>query len=97
MSTVWKPSRLKNATIGVRAATYEAHPKPNDLKGLILREKHPEIFTFEAISIGDDTGQAFIVPLDESSRETAEYILRAIAAYKETTDETHMPNLQPPL
>ena len=93
MSTTWTPSRLKNATIGVRTATYEGHPGSHDIKALVIKEKHPEIFTFEAISIGDDTGQAFIVPLDESSRETAEYILRAIAAYKENTDETYMPNL----
>ena len=48
-----------------------------------MKERYPEIFKSDAISIGDTKGQAFIIPLDESSRETADLILKAIAAYKE--------------
>lgn len=76
---IWNPERLKNAKIGVRTATYEGIPAtPNEAA---MKQKHPQLFKFNAISVGDDNGQAFIVPLDESSREVAEYIIRAIAAY----------------
>jgi hypothetical protein len=75
----WKPDELKAASIGSRTAKYDGIPA-NDYERQ-MRQKHPEKFTFDAISIGDKNGQAFMVPLDESSRETAEYILRAIAAY----------------
>jgi hypothetical protein len=80
MSTVWTSTRLKKACIGVRSGKYEAIPATPREEA--IKEKHPEIFKFQAISIGDNGGQAFFVPLDESSRETAEYILRAIAAYE---------------
>ena len=79
MPRIWKPDEIKKASINVRSAKYEAIPA-NEYEEKVKKE-HPEIFSFEAISIGDKKGQAFIVPLDESSRETAEYILRAIAAY----------------
>ena len=36
---------------------------------------------FEALSVGDKDGQAFLVPLDESGIQTAKLILDAIAAY----------------
>jgi hypothetical protein len=80
MSTVWTSTRLKKARINVRSGKYEAIPSTPREEA--IKEEYPEIFKFEAISIGDNGGQAFFVPLDESSRETAEYILRAIAAYE---------------
>lgn len=79
MSTLWTPERLKKASINVRSAKYEAVPATPREEA--IKKDHPEIFEMKAISVGDNNGQAFIVPLDESSRETAEYILRAIAAY----------------
>ena len=69
----WTKERLQAASLVPTEGTYEAHPK--DLFGLKLKEKHPHIFNFEAISFGDGDGQAFFVPLDESSKETAEFIL----------------------
>ena len=79
MSKVWSLRRLKRAKFGVRIATYEAIPaRPYEAE---MKEKHPQLFKFEALSIGDDSGQAFLVPLDESSKETAELIIKAIAAY----------------
>lgn len=80
MAKVWSLKRLKSAKIGVRTATYEAIPAtPQEAE---MKEKHPHLFKFEALSIGDDNGQAFLVPLDESSKETAELIIKAIAAYR---------------
>lgn len=79
MAKVWSLKRLKSAKFGVRVATYEAIPaNPQEAE---MKENHPQLFKFEALSIGDDNGQAFLVPLDESSKETAELIIRAIAAY----------------
>lgn len=75
----WDKLRIKSASIGVRIGAYKALPA-NDIEKKQL-EAHPEIMFFNAISIGDDDGQAFIVPLDDSDRETAEYILRALKAY----------------
>lgn len=76
----WDKERLKSAAIGARAAKYEAIPADEQ------EEKHkvenPELFSFFAVSVGDEEGQAFFVPLDESDRDTAEYILRAIEAYQ---------------
>jgi hypothetical protein len=80
MSKVWSLERLKKAKLGVRVATYEAIPA--NAHEAEMKESHPELFKFEAISIGDDSGQAFLVPLDESSKETAELIIEAIAAYQ---------------
>lgn len=74
---VWTAKRLKRATLGARENTYEAVPM-SILEQMALGDH----VRFQAVSIGDDRGQAFIVPLDESSVETAEYILRAIAAYE---------------
>lgn len=75
----WSVERLKHACIAPKVATYDC--EPNSSAGYAAKLTNPEIFKFEAISIGDEGGQAFIVPLDESCKETAEYILRAIAAY----------------
>ena len=80
MGKKWSPKRLKSATIGERVATYEVIPATS--YEVEMRERYPQIFKFEAISIGDNKGQAFLVPLDESSREVTEYLLRAIAAYE---------------
>jgi hypothetical protein len=77
---IWSAVRIKGARIAPREGTYEALPATPDEKE--IAKTSPTLFKFKAISIGDDLGQAFIVPLDESSRKTAEYILRAIAAYK---------------
>jgi hypothetical protein len=75
----WNLERLKKATIAPRVAIYEVLP------GSIAEEKikmvKPGMFEFQAISVGDKDGQAFIVPLDESGRETAELILKALQAY----------------
>ena len=81
MSKIWNVEELKSIKIGARTANYEALPATILEKE--MKKKQPQLFTFEAISIGkDDKGQAFLVPLDESSRETAEYIIRAIIAYE---------------
>lgn len=76
----WTKKRLKKASIAERVATYHAIPASPYEEAMKI--KHPGLFEFRAISIGDKTGQAFIVPLDESDRETAELILRAIQAYE---------------
>lgn len=80
MSKIWSKERIKNVNFGINSARYNIKPKTRHLKE--LEKKHPELFNFEAISIGDNDGQLFFVPLDESSKENAEYILRAIKAYK---------------
>ena len=80
MTKVWSLERLKSAKISVRTATYEGIPANEQEE--MMKKLHPEIFSFEAISIGDGNGQAFLVPLDESSKETAELIIKAIAAYQ---------------
>jgi len=76
----WDKERLKKVGFGVKKANYECIPKNSD--EIAVAKRYPEIFKFEALSIGDAEGQAFIVPLDESCKETAEYIMRAIKAYK---------------
>lgn len=79
MSVNWSSDRLKRASIGVRENKYEAIPtSPQEMQA---KETYPQLFEFNAVSVGDENGQAFLVPLDESSKETAEYILRAIATY----------------
>lgn len=77
MSNVWTPKRLKRATLGKRSGEYEAVPA-----SISERMALGDRVRFQAVSVGDSRGQAFIIPLDESSVETAEYILRAIAAYE---------------
>lgn len=80
MSKIWNTERIKGATLGLTSATYEAVNLTAEQE--LIKQSFPHIFKFEAISIGDGKGQLFLVPLDESSKENAEYILRAIAAYK---------------
>jgi len=80
MSTIWNKERIKKAKIAPRIGIYETIPQST--KETQAKQDYPDIFKFKNISIGDGEGQAFFVPLDESSCETAEYILRAIKAYK---------------
>lgn len=82
MNNTWDIERIKGASIAPRTAEYNVIPA-NDEEDAVKKE-HPEIFNFKAISIGDNGGQLFLVPLDESDRGTAEYILRAISAYTGT-------------
>ena len=76
----WNLDRLKMATIAPLTAKYKGIAETE--AQIAVEIAHPELFYFSAISIGDDHGQACIIPLDESSKTTAELILRAIAAYK---------------
>lgn len=80
MSTIWNKERIKRVTIAPRIGIYEAIPQ--NLDEIQAKKNHPHIFKFKTLSIGDENGQAFFIPLDESSRENAEYIIRAIKAYK---------------
>lgn len=80
MSKIWGKRRIKSSFIAPLAADYGVINLTEEQ--LIRKKDHPEIFKFQAISIGDRGGQLFFVPLDESSRKNAEYILRAIKAYK---------------
>lgn len=79
MDKKWDKERIKNVSIAPRIGTYEGIPATPEEEQ--AKKIHLEIFKFSAISIGDEAGQAFFVPLDESDRETAEYIIRAIKAY----------------
>ena len=81
--TEWSLSRLQNAKIAPYEATYEAVDLSDELERIKL--KQGDIFKFKAISIGDEDGQAFFVPLEESGRVTTELILKALKAYHETT------------
>ena len=81
MSNEWSLDRLKKATLGARVASYKAIPTTEQEKA--AAERYPKVFKFQAVSIGDKNGQAFFVPLDESSKKTAELIINAIAAYSE--------------
>ena len=78
----WDKIRIKKATTAPLQATYEVIDLT--LKQEIIKEQHPDVFKFKAISVGDHLGQAFFVPMDESSIKTAEYIIRAIKAYEGT-------------
>ena len=81
MSIKWNKDIIKKAMIGARTATYK--PAAQSAYQKLMEETHPEMFQFKALSVGcDEIGQLFIVPLDESSKENAEYILRAIRAYE---------------
>jgi hypothetical protein len=80
MSEIWDIERLKAATTGERIGQYEGIPAT--AREEAIKKSHPHTFSFQAVSIGDSGGQAFLVPLDESSEATAKLILRAIAAYE---------------
>ena len=79
MATIWSKERAFNAELAPRVGKYEAIP--SNAQEESIKQKHPQLFSFEAVSIGDDNGQMFLVPLDESSKETAEFILKAIKFY----------------
>jgi len=76
----WTLARLKKAAIASRTAKYEAIPATEHERK--VKEVCPDMFVFDALSVGDNDGQAFFVPLDESNREVAELIIRAIIAYE---------------
>jgi len=76
----WSVERIKGAVIGTRSSEYLANPKSEYEKNMF--KTYPHLANFEALSIGDIAGQALLIPLDESSREVAEYVLRAIKAYE---------------
>ena len=81
MSTNWGLDRLKKVSLGDRPRIYTIIPEGE--QEIAMAKLYPELFTFEAVSVGHERiGQAFLVPLDESSVETAELIIKAIAAYK---------------
>ena len=81
MSSIWSKEEIKEATIAPRIGIYEFIPQTTREEK--VKEKRPDMFRFNTLSIGlNRKGQLFFVPLDESSKENAEYILRAIAAYK---------------
>ena len=81
----WTLERLKGARINVREGHYKAIPE--DDRARAFEQIDPSLFDFRAISIGDGGGQAFIVPLDESSRIAADLILAAIKAHMPSTEK----------
>lgn len=81
----WTLERLKGASIAPIEATYKAIPET--VQQRIIALTNPELFTFQAISIGDDEGQAFIVPMDESGKGTVELIFKALAQYDPSEEE----------
>jgi len=83
MGITWSIERLKGATIAPRVATYQVIPA--DEREEEMKKKYPEKFKFQVVSIGDKDGQAFFVPLDESSLKTAQYILKTIKEYQLNT------------
>ena len=66
-------------SIGLRTNFYKADGSPHEVA---LLNKIGRI-RFEAISIGTESGQICLVPLDESSRENAAFIVRACNEYYE--------------
>lgn len=81
MGTIWSKERAMNASLGLRKGSYEAIPE--DSRAREVKRTHPHLFKFQAVSVGDKSGQMFFVPLDESSEETASFILEAIKFYIE--------------
>ena len=72
----WTKERLKNIYIAPKKVRYKVIPITSEEK--VKAKRHPEILEFDALSVGDENGQAFIVPLDESSREVAEIIINTL-------------------
>lgn len=89
--TDWSISRLSSASIAPRKGHYTAVPQTPE--EYAYRDTHPELFSFEAMSVGDKGGQAFLVPLDESSEATAELIIAAINAYAASVTEDPLARL----
>lgn len=79
MSTVWTKDRLLAAGLAPREGKYEVIPATPHEE--YMKAKHPHLFSFQAVSIGDDSGQLCFVPLDESSEESAQFIVEAIKFY----------------
>ena len=79
MSRVWTKKEALGASLAPRKGTYEVLPA--SVIELGFKQTHPHLFTFEAVSVGDENGQMFLVPLDESSEETVKFILKAIKFY----------------
>jgi hypothetical protein len=77
--TTWSQQRMSGASIAPRIGKYEAIPQTYHESR--VKETNPELFSFETVSVGDTGGQLFFVPLDESSKENAEFILEAIKFY----------------
>lgn len=77
----WDLDRLCGASLAPKKATYKA--VPSTPYQIAVSETNPELFEFEAVSVGDDEGQAFIIPLDESSEEVAGIVIKALEFYKE--------------
>lgn len=65
-------------SVAPRAARYQV---VNDDPKVQARLEALGLDKFTALSIGTESGQLCIVPLDESSRENAEFIVRACNAY----------------
>lgn len=84
----WSLKRLQGAAIAPKEALYDVTPLcRSEAEIAEVRKSNPELFKFKAISVGDGHGQAFIVPLDESGRGTAELIIKALKAYRQTEEE----------
>ena len=75
----WENERIKNVNIGSLSAVYKVTPVSYAEKQAF--KTNPEIFEFEALSIGNNAGQMCIIPLDDSSKENAEYIVEALKYY----------------
>lgn len=86
MSTVWTKDRLLAAGLAPREGKYEVIPATPHEE--FMKTLHPHLFSFNAVSIGDDSGQLCVVPLDESSKESAQFIVEAIKFYVKHIEET---------
>lgn len=79
MSVIWSSDRLKDVSLAPRVGTYECVPQSDhEYK---VKATHPHLFSLQAVSIGDSKGQMCLVPLDESSEETAKFIVEAVKFY----------------
>jgi len=67
---------LRNLSVGPNKAKYEAIPGNSGQQA--VKEECPELFEFEAVSIGNKDGQFCLVPLDESSEANALLIVNAL-------------------
>lgn len=81
MSKMWSLERIKGTSLAPRVGKYKVTPTSESEEKFKIT--HPHLFEFEAVSVGDGKGQMFLVPLDESSKETAQFILDAVKFYAE--------------
>lgn len=70
---------MSGASLAPQIGRYEAIPQSD--REYKVKVTHPHLFEFDTVSVGDGKGQLFFVPLDESSKENAEFILEAINFY----------------